>query len=190
MQLMGGLRPDALTFGNRYTRNPNDFFTVGNDRQAVPEMTRDVGVDQDVLHSFRRRQAEWPHAVAWLAGANGEGQLYEVAVEVANLITGLEACWVAATGGRNQVMGRRCRLPARAIDGCCERRVVTPGCLGFGKAGLRNQLTDDAPLQRRRQRAECLLIGGDARRQAGDLLIQISILLRQDVGGAGEQLAG
>ena len=107
MQLMGGLRPDALPFGNRYTRNPSDFFTVGNDRQAVPEMTRDVGVDQDVLQSFRRRQAEWPHAVAWLAGANGERRLHEVAVEMANLITGLEAGPVAATGGRGQALGRR-----------------------------------------------------------------------------------
>ena len=79
---------------------------------------------------------------------------------------------------------------AIAIDGWWEGRVVTPGCLDSGKARLRNQLTDDAPLQRRRQGAECLAIGGAARRQAGDLLVQVSIFLRQDVGGAGEQLAG
>src|SRR2546421_6230623 len=118
MQLMGSFWPDALPFGNRYARDPDDFFEIGNDRQIVTQVARDMGIDEDVLQSLRLRQAEWPHAVAWLAGAYRERQLHEVAVEMANLISGLEAGRVAATGGRKQGMDRGVAFAALALRWC------------------------------------------------------------------------
>src|ERR1700694_6214987 len=65
---------DALALGDRNTGDPDDFLAVGNDGQGVTEMSRDVGVDQDVLEALGVLHPEWPHPVAGPAGGGAQGE--------------------------------------------------------------------------------------------------------------------
>src|SRR5919197_4944528 len=107
MQLTPGGRGHPLCFGNRYTRDPDDLLLIRDDGQAIAEVTGNVSIYQDVLQTLRRAETQRSHPVARLAGADGQGRLDEVAVQVADLVPGFERGRVAAAGREGQLDASR-----------------------------------------------------------------------------------
>src|ERR1700675_669489 len=89
---------DALAIRDRYTGDPDDLFAVGNQRQHVAKMSRNVGVDQDVLEAFWLCEPQRAHPVTRLAAGDRQRKPNEVGVEVTNLVASLEGRPVAAAG--------------------------------------------------------------------------------------------
>src|SRR5439155_5531460 len=128
---------DALALRHRDAGDPDDFFAVRNHRQAVTEMSRNMGVDEDVLEPFGRPQAERPHPVAGLSGGHQQGQLDEVAVEVTDLVAGLERRGITGAGRDRELRGR-----SRLSCGVRLRLAATEG-FHLEKARVGDQSADD-----------------------------------------------
>src|SRR5690349_3725906 len=119
-------------------------------------MSRNVGVDQDVLEAFWLRQAQRAHPVAWLAAGDRQRKSDEVAVEVSDLVASLEGHRIAAAGcddkarhgGGDRGVGHRWRVAAAQM-------------LDLEKARVGDEPADDAPLQRGWHRRERLAVGCD-----------------------------
>jgi hypothetical protein len=97
---------DALALGDRNTGDPDDFSAVGNHREGVTEMSRNVGVDEDVLEPFGLLEPQRPHAVARPAGGDDQRQLDEVGIEVTDLVTGPEGGRITGAGRDEKTRGR------------------------------------------------------------------------------------
>src|SRR5438067_11372339 len=98
MELASGRRRYALAFGHGDAWNPDDFLAVRDHREAVTDLSRNMGINQDVLQPLGLLEAERTHPVARFAGADRKGQPHEVCVEVSDLVAGVERCCIAAAG--------------------------------------------------------------------------------------------
>src|SRR2546421_10350133 len=105
MKLVSCRGGDALAVGDRHAGDPDDFFLVANERQRVTAMSRNMGVDQDVLEAFCLLEPEWAHSVAWLAAGDDQRQLGEGGIDMPGLGAGPENRRVAAAG----FFGQACR---------------------------------------------------------------------------------
>jgi hypothetical protein len=146
-------------------------------------MSRDVGVDQDVLEAFGLRQAQWPHPVARPPDGDDQGQLDEVGIEVTDLVARPEGDRIAGARPDGQT-GGQLRVPRRA-----RRRLTTAEGFDLEETGIGNQPADDAPLERRREPGERDAVAREVGRQLGDRVIEKSVFLAEDVSGARQQLA-
>src|SRR5437870_8996724 len=146
-------------------------------------MSRYMGVHQNVLEPFCAFLAERPHAVARLSGANQQRQLDEVAIEVTDLVTGLERRGITGAGRDYETRGR-------LGPGCGARRRLAPTkSLHLEEARVGDQPADEAPLQGRRQLRKRGAVADESVGQVGDRLIEKAVFFTQDVGGACQQLA-
>src|SRR5436309_2559067 len=68
MELVPGRRRYALAFGYGDALNPDDFLAVRDQRQAVTDLSRNMGVHQDVLYSLGMLEAQRAHPVARIEG--------------------------------------------------------------------------------------------------------------------------
>src|SRR5207237_8368038 len=137
--LAGCRGPDALAVRDRDAGDPDDFFAVRNHGQAVTEMSRNMGVDQDVLQSFWRFLAERPHAVARVSGGHQKRQLDEVAIEVTDLVAGLEGRRITGAGRDREMRGH-----LGGAWGAGRRLAATQG-FHLQKARVGEQPADEAP---------------------------------------------
>src|SRR5712671_2147265 len=106
-------------------------------------MSRNVGVDQDVLEAFWLREPQCTHPVARPAAADRQRRPDEVGVEVTDLVAGFEARRVAIAGFDGKA--RRWRRSSLVGRGW---RVAAAQTLDFEKAGVRHEPADDASLER------------------------------------------
>ena len=60
----------ALAFGHGHARDPDDFLAVRDDRQAVTDLSRNVGVHEDILQPLGFLEAQGAHPVPRLAGGD------------------------------------------------------------------------------------------------------------------------
>src|SRR5947207_9790323 len=98
MELAACRRRYALAFGHGDAWNPDDFLAVRDHRQAVTDLSRNMGVHQDVLYSLGLLEAQRAHAVARFAGGHRQGEPHEVRVEVTHRVASLEGRGLAAAG--------------------------------------------------------------------------------------------
>src|SRR2546429_965826 len=185
MELALCRRRYALAFGHRDARNPDDFLAVRNHRQAVTDLSRNMGINQDVLPPLGLLEAKRAHPVARFAGGDRKREAYAVRIEVGDLVASLEARGVAGAGGRAHG-GRFRRLRRRLREARC---FAAPPCLDLQEAGAGDQPANDPALQRGWKLGERVAICSDVLGKAGDLRLEETILLAEDVGGAGQQLA-
>src|SRR2546430_2061250 len=144
-----------------------------------------MGINQDVLQPLGLLEAERTHPVARFAGADRKGRPHEGCVEVSDLVAGLERCWIAAAGdGRHNAPTPT--LPRKAGEGITARRA---GGLDLPEPGIGNEAADGATLESRRQLGEGVAVPGNVLGKARHLGDEEAILLAEDVGGAGQQLA-
>ena len=183
MKLVACSGRDALAIGNGYAGDPDDFFPVGNERQGVTLMSRNMGVDQNVLETLGLAEAERAHAVAGPAGSNHQRLADQVGVEVTHLSIGPEGCRIAAAGFDRQP-------PRRKGRGGGGRRLAASKRFSLEEAGVGNEPSDDPPLQGRRQPGKRGAVAGDGVRQAGNLSVEKAVFFTEDVGGARQQLPG
>ena len=105
MQLATRRRGDALVMRDRYTGDPDDLFGIGNQWKGVAKMSRDVGIDQDVLEAFWLRQPQSVHPITRLPAADRQRKPHEVGVEVTDLVAGFEGRSVAAARLDGKALG-------------------------------------------------------------------------------------
>src|SRR5436190_80285 len=98
MELVPGRRRYALAFGHADALNPDDFLPVRDQRQAVTDLSRNMGVHQDVLYSLWLLEAQRAHPVARFAGGHRQRKPYEVRVEVTDRVASLEGRGIAGAG--------------------------------------------------------------------------------------------
>src|SRR5712664_3713258 len=99
-------------------------------------MSRNMGVDQDVLQPFGRLEAERSHPVAGPPGGDDERELDEVAIEVTDPVAGLERSGIAGAGRDHKARRRR-----RGFRGARGRLAATK-CLYLEETGVGNQPAD------------------------------------------------
>src|SRR5437899_12827790 len=95
MELAPCRRRYALAFGHGDAWNPDDFLAVGDHRQVVTDLSRNMGTNQNVLQPLGLLEAQRAHPVARFAGGDRKGQPHEVRVEVGDLVASLEASGIA-----------------------------------------------------------------------------------------------
>src|SRR2546430_4545095 len=150
MELASCRRRYALAFGHGDAWNPDDFLAVRDHRQAVTDLSRNMGVNQDVLQPLGLLEAERTHPVSRFTGGDRKGQPHEVCVEVSDLVAGLERCWIAAAGdGRHNAPTPT--LQRKAGEGITARRA---GGLDLPEPGIGNEAADGTTLESRRRFGE------------------------------------
>ena len=178
MKLVACRGGDALAVGDRHAGDPDDFFLVANERQRVTAMSRNMGVDQDVLEAFCLLEPEWAHSVAWLAAGDYQWQLDEVGIDMTDLVAGPETRRIAAAG----FDGQPCRWSGRRGGG---RRLPASERFDLEEAGVGNEAADDPALQRRGQTGKRGPVMDNGVGEGGNLRIEKAVFFTEDVGGAG-----
>src|SRR6266550_5744234 len=123
---------DPLALGNGYAGDPDDFFPVGNERQDVTLLSRNMSVDEDVLETLGLAETERAHAVAWPAGSNHQRLLDQVGVEMTYVVIGPEGRRIAAADFDRQPR----RRPGR---GGPSLGLAASEGFNLDEAGVRNQ---------------------------------------------------
>src|SRR5256714_3326055 len=171
---------DALALGNGYAGDPDDFLLVANQGQGVTLMSRNMGVDENILETLGLPQPERAHAVARPPDRHHQRLLDEVAVEVTHLISGPEGCRIATAGFDPQLRRRR--------GGGGAQRLAASERFDLEEAGVGNQPADDAPLEGRRQSSKRVAIAREGAGQPRNLCVEKAVLFTEDVGGPCQQI--